>query len=961
VQAVTDAAVELTHAKFGAFFYNVINTEGESYMLYTLSGVPREAFSRFPMPRNTAVFAPTFSGAGIVRSDDILTDPRYGKNDPHFGMPAGHLPVRSYLAAPVVSRTGEVLGGLFFGHPETGIFNERTEWLLSGIAAQASIAIDNSRLYRAAQSEARERRIAESRYRTLTNTLPQLVWSCLPNGQCNHLGRQWLEFTGIPEVEQLGLQWLEKVVHEDDRARVQDHWMGAIRDEHDYDIEFRIRRHDGDYRWHKTRATALRDEAGNVEQWFGTSTDIDDIVKARELQADLRKNLEREVRQQTSSLRDTSERLRATAAEREQAEGRFQLLVESVVDYAIFMLDPQGVITNWNAGAERIKGYKAAEIIGQHFSRFYTEADRANGVPQRGLEHARLHGKFSAQGWRVRNDGTLFWASVVINAIRDRSGNLIGFAKVTRDITEWRDAQEALKKTQEQLAQSQKMESIGQLTGGVAHDFNNLLTIILGNLDALSRATKDQALDSTKLARLIENAQRGAQRAASLTQRLLAFSRRAPLDPRVVDLGRVVTGMSDLLRRSLGERIAIETVLSGGLWRVNVDPNQLEVAILNLAVNARDAMPEGGKLTIETANTYLDEGYAASQSEVIPGQYAVVCITDTGMGMSKDVVARAFEPFFTTKGIGHGTGLGLSQVYGFVKQSGGHVKIYTEQGEGTTVKIYLPRFTGGAELDPEPEKRHAPKGAEPVLVVEDEPDVRAYSTETMRELGYTVFEAPDGETALHILAERPEIKLLFTDVGLPGRMNGRQLADEAKRRRPELRVLFTTGYARNAIVHDGRLDPGVQLITKPFTYDALASKLRELLDIHRPVCRVLLVEDELLIQMMSAEQLEAAGIRVEVSSTAAEALQRLRLLRGEIDVAIVDVGLPDGKGDVLAGEMRSLYPQVAILFASGESEHEIRERYKADAQVDFIAKPYLADKLVEKIQQLCRAKSGKGT
>jgi len=946
VQAVTDAGVELTGAQFGAFFYNVINTEGQSYMLYTLSGVPRKAFAGFPMPRNTAVFGPTFEGKGIVRSRDILQDPRYGKNDPYFGMPKGHLPVRSYLAAPVISRSGEVLGGLFFGHPEIGVFDEKDEVILVGIAAQAAIAIDNSRLYRAAQN-------AETRYRTLTETLPQLVWSCLPDGTCNHLSSQWLEYTGLPESEQLGLGWLETTVHEEDRERVHEHWLGAVRGEHDYDIEFRIRRHDGVYRCHKARALPFRDAAGKVVQWFGTCTDIEDIVAARELQARLREGLEQEVNEHTRDLRETNAALIAEAQRRERAEGRFQLLVESVADYAIFMLDREGVVTNWNTGAERIKGYKAAEIIGQHFSRFYTEEDRAAGVPQKGLEQARAHGKFEMQGWRVRKDGSLFWANVVINAIRDRSGELLGFAKVTRDITEWRDAQEALKKTQEQLAQSQKMESIGQLTGGVAHDFNNLLTIILGNLDSLSRAAKEAQWDKDKLSRLIENAQRGAQRAASLTQRLLAFSRRAPLDPRVVDLGRVVTGMSDLLRRTLGERIAIETVLSGGLWRVHADPNQLEIAVLNLAVNARDAMPEGGRLTIETANAYLDDAYAAGQAEVIPGQYAVICITDTGSGMTKDVAARAFEPFFTTKGAGHGTGLGLSQVYGFVKQSGGHVKIYTEPGQGTTVKLYLPRFTGDVAEDAPPSSEPTSlKGSEPILVVEDEHDVRAYSCETLRELGYTVFEAPDGEAGLRLLDERPEIKLLFTDVGLPGRYNGRQLADEAKRRRPDLRVLFTTGYARNAIVHEGRLDPGVQLLPKPFTYDAVATKLRELLDPARPACRVLMVEDEILIQMMVVEELKEAGIEVEASTTAAEALQRLRLLRGEIDVAIVDLGLPDRRGDVLASEMRSLYPHLPILFATGASEEELRARYANDARVGFISKPYTPEAMIEKIRSV---------
>jgi CheY-like chemotaxis protein len=431
------------------------------------------------------------------------------------------------------------------------------------------------------------------------------------------------------------------------------------------------------------------------------------------------------------------------------------------------------------------------------------------------------------------------------------------------------------------------------------------------------------------------------------------FSRRAPLDPKVVDLGRVVTGMSDLLRRSLGERIGIETVLSGGLWRVHADPNQLEVAILNLAVNARDAMPEGGKLTIETTNAYLDEAYAASQSEVVPGQYAAVCITDTGIGMSKDVIARAFEPFFTTKGVGHGTGLGLSQVYGFVKQSGGHVKIYSEPGHGTTVKLYLPRFTGDLADDASTHKAENPaRGSEAVLVVEDEADVRAYSVETLRELGYTVFEAGDGETGLRVLDSRPDISLLFTDVGLPGSLNGRQLADEAKRRRPDLRVLFTTGYARNAIVHDGRLDPGVQLITKPFTYDALASKLREMLDVRRSAPRVLLVEDEPLIKMMAAEQLEAGAIDVEMASTAAEALQRVRVLRGEIDVAIIDLGLPDMPGDLLAKEMRAHYPQLGIVFATGASADELQERFKNDRRVSFLRKPYASEALLEAVRQL---------
>ena len=378
---------------------------------------------------------------------------------------------------------------------------------------------------------------------------------------------------------------------------------------------------------------------------------------------------------------------------------------------------------------------------------------------------------------------------------------------------------------EEALRQSHKMEAVGQLTGGVAHDFNNLLTVVLGNLEV---ARRHLGGDGARAAQGIDGAMAGAKRAATLTQRLLAFSRRQPLEPRPVDINRLVAGTSDLLGRTLGESIAIETVLAAGLWPVEVDPNQLENALLNLAVNARDAMPEGGKLTIETANAFLDEAYAASHAEVEPGQYVAISVTDTGAGMPTQVVERAFEPFFTTKETGHGTGLGLSMVYGFVKQSGGHVKIYSEVGQGTTVRVYLPRLSGAA-VPEEPAVEEAPPtpGGATVLVVEDDPDVRAHSARSLRDLGYAVLEAADGPTALRRLGEAP-VDLLFTDVGLPG-MNGRELVDEALRRRPDLKVLFTTGYARNAIVHHGRLDPGLHLLVKPYTQADLAAKVRRVL------------------------------------------------------------------------------------------------------------------------------------
>jgi signal transduction histidine kinase len=382
---------------------------------------------------------------------------------------------------------------------------------------------------------------------------------------------------------------------------------------------------------------------------------------------------------------------------------------------------------------------------------------------------------------------------------------------------------------EEALRQSQKMEAIGQLTGGIAHDFNNLLTVIGGNLETMERRLPGD----DPLQRMVTAALRGTSRAAVLTQRLLAFSRRQPLVPQVVAINRLVAGMSELLQRTLGETIAVETVLAAGLWPTFADGNQLENALLNLAVNARDAMPQGGMLTIETANCHLDAAYAAMHGDVGPGQYVGVFVTDTGTGMTEDVAGKVFEPFFTTKGVGHGTGLGLSQVYGFLKQSGGHVKIHSELGQGTTVKLYLPRHHA-KELPPEPLAEPAAplraRAGETVLVVEDDPDVRRHTTAMVGELGYRVLSAEHGMAALRVLDAHRETTILFTDVGLPGGMNGRQLADEALRRRPRLRVLFTTGYARNAIVHHGRLDPGVEVVFKPFTYSDLAAKLRRVLD-----------------------------------------------------------------------------------------------------------------------------------
>ncbi|HZZ60839.1 MAG TPA: ATP-binding protein [Roseiarcus sp.] len=384
---------------------------------------------------------------------------------------------------------------------------------------------------------------------------------------------------------------------------------------------------------------------------------------------------------------------------------------------------------------------------------------------------------------------------------------------------------------EESLRQAQKMEAIGQLTGGVAHDFNNILTIILGNLEMAKRQlTEGKEGERSKLAQRVESAIQGAVRAATLVKRLLAFSRQQTLDPTVLDINRLLCGLADFLQRAIGETISLEVVGAAGLWQVEADQTELEAAILNLAINARDAMPEGGKLTIEAANAYLDDAYCRQYSDLRPGQYVLISVSDTGTGMPKEVVERAFEPFFTTKQAGQGTGLGLSQVYGFVKQSGGHVKIYSEVGEGTTIRIYLRRFVAG----PAPALETAPevgrgRGAETVLVAEDDGEVRAYVVETLERLGYQVLGASGADEALEVMHNSDRVDLLLTDVVMPG-ASGRKLAEEAKRLQPDLKVLFMTGYSRNAIVHQGRLDPGVDLIQKPLTGDALAATVRKLLD-----------------------------------------------------------------------------------------------------------------------------------
>ena len=604
--------------------------------------------------------------------------------------------------------------------------------------------------------------------------------------------------TGYSEREIIGRNFSDFYTPEDCAAGIPKKTLETARAEGRFAAEGRRVRRDGTRFWASVAIEAIRDDNGKV---IGFAEVTRDITEWRQAQHDFL-----------------------------ESERRYRRLVEAVIDYAIFQLDVHGIVATWNIGGQRIKGFMPGEIIGQHFSRFYTEEDRAAGMPKRALETAAQHGRYESEGWRVRKDGTRFWASVVIDAIYDDDKRLVGFAKVTRDVTERFEAQRALKEAQEQLAASQKMEAVGQLSGGIAHDFNNLMMIVLGNLETAQRYARELA-GSANLQRALTNAMRGAQRAAALTSRLLAFSRRQALDPKPLDVNKFIHSAVEFLQRSLGERIQIEAVGAAGLWRIEVDSNHLESAVVNLAINARDAMPHGGKLTIEAANVFADDDYVRVNPEISQGPYVVICVSDSGSGMTRDILNRAFEPFFTTKEPGQGTGLGLSQVYGFVRQSAGHVKIYSEPGEGTTIKMYFPRMMrDSVEEELADELVTEGESGETILVAEDDNDVRAYLVEILGGLKYSVIAAPTAQAALAtLIQDRKRVDLLLTDVVMPG-MNGRELGRKAQALRPGLRVLYMSGYSRNAIAHQGRLDEGVDLIQKPVSQSQLATRIRAALD-----------------------------------------------------------------------------------------------------------------------------------
>jgi signal transduction histidine kinase/DNA-binding response OmpR family regulator/CHASE3 domain sensor protein len=642
-------------------------------------------------------------------------------------------------------------------------------------------------------------------------------------------------------------------------------------------------------------------------------------------------------------------RLARTEADRERRARLLQTTLDSIRD-GVAVFDAEGKLVAFNSNFFGCMGYPSELAVrGTPIERFSILASERKQPAFADLPF--VTGGYGA-GYR---DITFDNRHIEIYRSHVQDG---GFLVACLDVTQRVQSETALR-------QAQKMETIGHLTGGVAHDFNNLLQIIGANLDLMARDMEP----ATRAADRLQNAMSAVERGARLTAQLLAFARRQALAPRVTSLAGLLREMTDLLARTLGERVELESVIAGGLWNTLVDPGQLENAILNLAINARDAMPEGGKLTIELANAFLDEAYAKEHAEVAAGQYVMVAISDTGHGMPQEVMARAFEPFYTTKPEGQGTGLGLSQVYGFVKQSGGHVKIYSEIDNGTTVKLYLPRskatapqWASAALVEP------AQGGNETVLVVEDDEGVRAAVTDMLTDLGYSVLRAENAEQAVALLKEGHHVDVLFTDVVMPGRKTTRDLARTARELLPEVKVLFTSGYTQNAIVHNGRLDEGIELLSKPYRKDDLARKLRDMLGetkekaatstpgaapaqystpadsglepVHGP--KVLIVEDSAVIRMTTVDMVMELGLSCAEAASGPEAVAILKD-DPQIGILLTDLGLSGMSGAQLIGEARKLKPEIMVVAASGYSEESIAGGALKD--VAYLQKPFTLEQL----------------
>ena len=711
---------------------------------------------------------------------------------------------QSVVNMPVTEQGGFV-ALLYLNHADAREWTEGELNLIRDVAERTRTAVERRRAENAL-------RASEESVRALTRAMPNQAWTATPDGMLDWFNKRVTDYFGANEVQLEGVGWTS-YVHPDDMESASARWGAALKSGDTYETEFRLRRNDGEYRWHIARAVPIKHENGRVARWIGTNTDIHDQKEAARILADINADLERRVAE--------------ALAERK--------LLADIIQNADAFVQVADVDLRWmainDASAaefERIFGVrpKVGERMGDILAHVPEQAAAVDAVWRRALAEAPF---VEVQQFGNPGRDRRFY-EMRYYPLLDAAGQRVGAYQIVYDVTERLNEQERLKQAEEALRQSQKMEAIGQLTGGLAHDFNNLLGGVSGSLELLEKRIAEGRLEGVQ--RYITSAQEASRRAASLTQRLLAFSRRQTLDPKPVDANKLIVGMEELVRRTVGPGIAVEVAQAGGLWPTKVDAPQLENALLNLCINARDAMaPGGGRLTIETANKWLDERMA-KERELPPGQYVSICVTDTGVGMTPEVIVRAFDPFFTTKPIGQGTGLGLSMVYGFVRQSNGQVRIYSEIGKGTTMCLYLPRFFG--QVDEQPaglEEQIMDKGAgETVLVIDDEPILRMLVIDVLEEAGYRAIEAVDGPSGLKVLQSEARIDLLITDVGLPGGMNGRQVADAARKSRPDLKVLFITGYAENALIGNGHLEPGMQVLTKPFPVATLGQRIRDLIE-----------------------------------------------------------------------------------------------------------------------------------
>ena len=778
-------------------------------------------------------------GGETVVCDDVTAAPGVD------GQAMAGIGTRAFVVVPLI-RSGRLRANLFVHRATAGPWDADAVRVIEEVAARTWDAVERVR------AEA-ETHASEARLRAVVEAAPVgLIFARAPDGEIvggNARAEEILRHPVLysPTVE----AYREWVAYHPDGRQVEGReypLARALAGEERPEMEALYRRGDGTLNYLRFVAAPIRGPDGTVTGGVVASLDID-----RERRNEMRQRLFLSLADRVRALSDPRAITRATA----EALGRH--LGVGRVGFAEID-DTAGTVTYDNefadglvplTGSFPIAGYGRSNIEDLRAGETKVFGDIVNDPRVAGTDFAAM-GSRAAVAVPLVRDGRLRaalyvnhhsareWRTDEVTLIEEVATRTWEAVERARAEAELRDLNATLERrveartaeliaAEEALRQAQKMEAVGQLTGGIAHDFNNMLAVVLGSLDLLGRRLDDA---DTRARRYVDAATDGARRAATLTQRLLAFSRRQPLQPEPIDVNRLVAGMSDLLRGSLGGGIQLETVLAGGVWTIHADPNQLENIILNLAINARDAMGGEGKVTIETHNCHLDDRYVAAEIGVVAGQYVLVAVTDAGTGMSADVIAKAFDPFFTTKGVGQGTGLGLSQVYGFVKQSGGHVKIYSEVGVGTTVKLYLPRLIGDAVPASTAVDTGPPAGGdarELILVVEDEPGVRAVSVESLRDLGYRVIEADGAAAALRLLEAHPDVALLFTDIVMP-EVNGAKLAEAARALRPGLKVLFTTGYTRNAVVHHGVVDAGVALIGKPFTFEALAAKVRSVLD-----------------------------------------------------------------------------------------------------------------------------------